>query len=421
MWQKIKQELKQGKTLITFSFLQATGQILAMVVPLVVAKFFSPELFGSYSLAKMVVIFFATLLISSSQTPFIVFAGKERSKSGKINRAFSVQCIFLAASLCAFAVTVVLFNKQIIAFAGINRGDLAFVLAAFVGLGLKIFICNLFMAMGQRIKCSIAELLFGALMLSFVSVLYLTDAIGIRTLFLTYLVSSLLVVLIFVKTIDFDQLLPLGADKSHFKEMFHFTKWVMLGTTAVYFTNWGDNLVLRLYVSMGDIGTYNLAYQVFKGMIALSLIIYVYFLPFVSQHIHDRTKMRDYLYRKRPRIFLLGCLVIAVSLVIGPNIIRAIYGNTYASSSAILRILLVAVVPMLHVVLYAPILNALKKYRVTQTVTTLQVAVNVILNLVLVPKMGLTGAAVATVVAYCFQSVIIEIYFRLRLKKLLEL
>jgi len=421
MLRRIKHELKQGKTLITFTSLQAVGQALGMIAPLIVAKFFSPELFGSYALARMIAFFFLTLLISSSQIPFIVFANEERGRSDKINRTFSVQCTFLGVSFCMFTAILLLLGKQIMQFAAIDRVDLLFVLLAFAGLSLKSFLCNLFMAMGQRIKCSFAELVFGGLTFCLVLVLCLARAISLRTVFLTYFVSALVVLCIFVKSIDFNQLFPFRIDKKHFKEMFNFTKWIMLGATAVYFINWGDNLVLRLYVSMRDIGTYNLAYQVFKGVLALTFIVYAYFLPFVSEHIHDKAKMRDYLFRKRPKILLLGFVAIAAFFFAGPYILRMIYADKYAESPAILRILMIGLVPMLHVVLYAPILNAMKKYRFTQTVNMLQVILNVILNLVLVPSMGLKGAAVATVVAYWFQSVIIEIYFRVKLKKLLEL
>jgi len=72
MLEKVKQQLVQGKHLITFTALRSTGQALGMLVPLVVARFFEPGLFASYSLAKMIVFFFTCSLIASSQRPFIV-------------------------------------------------------------------------------------------------------------------------------------------------------------------------------------------------------------------------------------------------------------------------------------------------------------------------------------------------------------
>jgi Na+-driven multidrug efflux pump len=46
------------------------------------------------------------------------------------------------------------------------------------------------------------------------------------------------------------------------------------------------------------------------------------------------------------------------------------------------------------------------------------VSINLGLDLLLVPAMGMLGAAVATVIAYFCRVVIMETYFRLRLRKL---
>jgi O-antigen/teichoic acid export membrane protein len=421
MLRKIKEELKQGKTLLEFGFLKGIGQTFGMSAPLVIAKFFSPELFGSYSLAKMIVFFFTSLLIASAQTPFIVFANQERVKTGRINKSFSVQCTFLLVSVFAFLLINLVFNKAIIAFAQISGGDLVFMSLAFVGLAGKAFVSNLFMALGERIKSSIVELVFGGSALAMVLALCLTDNVNLKTVFLVYFVSAVLVVVLFIKTLDFDLLLPFDFDWGHFKEVFNFAKWLMLGATAIYFINWGDNLILRLFVPMGDIGEYNLGYQIFKGVAMLTYIINGYFLPFVSQHIADGTKMRNYLFNKRPKIFFLGFVGIGLLFVTAPHIFRFVYGEVYQDTVTILRILLLGSVLILYYTFYIPILNALKKYKLSQTTNIVQVILNVILNIILIPRFGLYGAAIATVAAYFCKTVFFEIYFRTRLKKSLRL
>jgi O-antigen/teichoic acid export membrane protein len=421
MLRRIRQEFKQGKTLLQFGFLRGAGQALVMVAPLVVAKFFTEELFGSYSLAKMIVFFFSTLLIASSQTPFILFASQEREQSGRINKAFSVQLTFFVLAFCIFFAVTIPLDKYIMAFAKISRGELLFVLLAFVGLALKTFLCNLFMAMGQRIKNAFAELVYGILALSFVFVFYWTGSINLRMVFLIYLLSGVLVVLIFVRFIDFNQLWPLSFDKRLLIDMFNFTRWVMLGATAVYFINWGGNLVLRLFTSMDDIGTYNLGFSIFKGIVMLTSIVYPYFLPFVSQHIEDSAKMRDYLYNKRPKIFILGLLGIGAIFVISPYLFKLVYVEGYRGAVTVLRILLIGSVLFFYATFYDPILHSLKKYKFYQIIKVLQVLLSVLLALLLVPVIGHVGAAVATVIAYFFRAATIEIYFRLKLKKILEL
>jgi O-antigen/teichoic acid export membrane protein len=415
--QRIKEEFKQSRTLLQFGFFSATGQALGMVGPLVVAKFFSPELFGRYSLAKMVVFFFTSFLISSAQAPFIVFANQEKAKSGKINRTFSVQCVFFILSLCIFAAIALLLGKYIMLFAKIDRVDLFFVLLAFVGISLKVFLCNLFMAMGERIKNSLAELVFGVLSLTLVLILCFINSVNLRTVFLVYLLSAVALIIIFVKAINFELLFPLSFNKEQFKGMFDFTKWLMVGAAAAYFVDWGDNLVLRYLVSMEDIGNYNFGYQIFKGVATLILIVHGYFLPFVSEHIGDSEKMRNYLYSKRPRIFFLGFVLIGALFVFCPYILRLIYGDVYQDAVTILRILLIGAVLVLYIVFYETVLYVVKKYKFIQIVNLTHVSLNLLLDVLLVPVMGMMGAAIATVIAYFCRVVIIETYFRLSLKR----
>jgi O-antigen/teichoic acid export membrane protein len=185
-------------------------------------------------------------------------------------------------------------------------------------------------------------------------------------------------------------------------------------------------MILRLYESLGvvswaDIGSYGLAYQVFKGLATLTFVVNAYFLPFISQHIEDSAKIRLYLYSKRPKIFLLGLVFIGIVFVAAPYLLRLIDASRYQGSDVVLTTLLIANVLVLWVIFYAPILNALKKYKFTQTLNVIQLLLSVLLALLLVPVMGMVGAAVATVLAYFCQVVIIETYFRARLKKLLKL
>jgi O-antigen/teichoic acid export membrane protein len=427
MLSRIREDLKQGRTLMQFGFLNGLGQAFGMIAPLVVAKFFaSAELYASYSLAKMIVFFFSTLLVAASQAPFIVFANQEKAETGRINKAFSVQLGFLVLSFCIFFGITLPFKRYLADFARVDIVDSLFVMLAFVGLALKSFVCNLFMALGQRIKNSLAELVFGGSALLLVFVLYWTDTLNLRTVFAVYPVSALLVVFVSVKAIDFSQLLPIGLDRRLFGEMLNFTKWVMLGAAAVYFINWGHLFILRLFeslgvVSMGDIGSYNLGYQIFKGVVMLTFIIVAYFLPFVSANVEDKTKMRDYLYRKRPKILILGLVLIGTFFFVVPHAFKLAYGDLYPGSIAVLRILLIASALILYSIFYETIVLAVKKYKFTQAVYVVQVLLSLLLALFLVPAVGILGAAVATAVAYLFRAATMEAYFRVKLRRLLDI
>jgi O-antigen/teichoic acid export membrane protein len=170
---------------------------------------------------------------------------------------------------------------------------------------------------------------------------------------------------------------------------------------------------------MKDIGIYGFAYQIFKGMIFLTSGLSHYFLPFLSQHVDDKTKLRNYLSSKRPKIIALGlaglvCIFFSVGYVL-----KLLYGDVYSQSIPVLQVLLIANAINLYTIFYTCLFYALKRYRFYQIATVFQIVINVILNFVFIPYIGILGAAVATVIAYFCRAVAMEGYFRLKLKKVL--
>ena len=421
MLQKVKQEIIRGKTLLQFGFLSGMGQALTMLVPLIAAKFFSEELFGSYSLAKMLIFFFITLLIAASHSPFVVFANQEKTQTGKINKSFSVQCTFLFFSLAVFPLLCLAFSGAIKWFAAISAVDILYIVLGYTGLSLKLFLGTLFMGLGQKTKSALVELVFGVSSVLFIIVFWMMDRINLRSVLLIYLLSAIAVIIVSIFMLDIKLLLPIQFDRKHFLEMFHSTKWLIFGAFSVYLVNSGDNFVLRFFVPLDKIGVYNFAYQFFKGILSLVFILSNYFLPFISENIENTEKMRAFYYKKRPKIFILVFAAIAVVFAFGPYLINRIYQNSYQGWVAVFRILLAGSVFVLYFALQCPILNALKKYRFISMLVIVQVIINIGLDVILVWRIGIIGSAIATAFACLCSTVIVEIYFRRNLKSKLYL
>lgn len=426
MLQRIRYNLQQGRTLLTYGFLQSTGQGLAMIASLVAAKYFwglggAEAENGRFQLCTTVLFFFIAVLISSTQSPFIVHANQERERTGRISRSFASQCIFIIAGVGLFLFLSTIFRGVITGFAEISARELVFVSIAFIGLAVKTFFSNVFMALGNRQRSALVELVFGAAFLAVViAVLRGAGHLTIQTVLSAYGIAGLAVATVFIRTVDFGVCLPFDFDRKHFRAMLHFTLWLMLGAAVAALINWGDNLVLKYYrLSLGRIGTYGLAYQIFKGVAMLMLVVHAYFLPFVSQHIANAEKMRSYLFNKRPKILVLGVACVALLYTIVPTAVRLVYGDLYSGSILPLRVLLVGSVLVLYVVFYETILYARKEYRFIQVLGIVQLSVNLGLDILLVPIWGILGAAIGTVTGYLIRTIVMELYFNLKLKKVL--
>ncbi|MEJ2646839.1 MAG: polysaccharide biosynthesis C-terminal domain-containing protein [Sedimentisphaerales bacterium] len=420
IFDKLKEDFRQGRTLLTFTTLQTTGAILRMAAPLVVAWLFSESMWNRYSLCEPVIFFFSALLILSAKTPFIIFANQERNETGVIRKTFSIQCIFLATSVSLFLFVIGVFGTFIASIAKIDRIELIFLSLAFFGFVIKDFASNLFMALNRRTANAILEFSFGTLTLAFIAMFYFLKWIDLKTIFLSYFFASLLVLGVTLLVIDFKVLSPLVFDYRQFREMLDFTLWMIAGTVSSTVIGSIGLYALRYFAaSMENApGTYNLAYKFFKGFTILIYIIPSYFLPHISANIRKPEKMRAYLFHKRPLVLFLGVTGFALAWIFMPYFLNLFYHNKYDDVGFLLRIFLIGNVVFLYTAMYGPILGALKIYKFQQIVALSQLVVNFVLSLLLIPRFNLVGAALATVLSYFYLAIVYEYYYRKKLKRL---
>lgn len=411
MINKLKTELKQGKNFISFTFLKLLGEGMYYILPLIIAKYLSPAEFGSFSLAYMIVLLFTTIFITSSQTPFIVLTNMEINKGKKINKSFSVVFSFFIFSIMFVSIIFFLFRDTFANFAGLDIFQVNFILLAYFGIAIKLLFETLFLAFDEKMKNAAYSFCIGITNLFLIFIFSILFTLKIELIFLSYFLSSLVVTSISLFFIDLKKLVPFELNSELFLELFRWTKWQIMGLTAVYFINWGDNLVLRYFVSMEEIGVYNLGYQIFKGLIGATLILNVYFLPFVSQNINDKEKMKKYIYIIRYKIMLIGVAGIISIFITVPFIFNIIYGDVYSGSITVLRILLIGVCFHLYMVFYIPLFNSLKRYEFIQTANIIQILINICLNIILVPKIGIVGAAIGTTTAYFIVLILYEWHY----------
>ncbi|RKY09256.1 MAG: hypothetical protein DRP56_02885 [Planctomycetota bacterium] len=417
MFNAVKRELDLARKLMAFSILRLIAQVVGIGLPLLIAKFFSEQIFGSFSLTKMIVFLAVTFTTGITRTPFIVYASEEIEESGKINKTFSIQLIFLFCGIITATIAFLVFHTPIAKFAGITTTDLIFAFVAFLGIAGKFFFCNLLMAMGKQIRNGIAELTYACSSVIIIILFHIFDNLTLRTVFLSYFLSTVLLFLTQGWILDIRLLLPFQIDLSLLKKTIDFAKWIFLAAIATYLINWGDNIVLKIFVSLKEIGIYNFGYQVFKSLVFSIGIIPQYFLPFIAANISNSAKIRNYLYSKRPKILALGCLVWLIAFFGIPFAIKLVYGSKFSESIPIFQILSIAILFSLYLTFYAPVYNALKKYRFTTFVAIAQITFNLLFAFILVPYYGIKGAAIATVIAFGVKLIVFEFHYRRYLKK----
>lgn len=417
IYNQIINKLRSGKTLFNYAFLKMFSQGFLFLLSLILAKVLSPDGFGGYTLSMMIVYFFSALFMRSSQNPSIVMAADELKEHDKINKLFTIRIILLLQAIIIFYLIAMVFFEPLSHFSSLDKTEFTFMFFAYSGLCIRYFFEGTFLALNRRMEEAVYDALTNIISFIWLFVIYYFFNLDIKNIFLMFFVSPIIAVFFLLKSLDFKRILPFEFDRTIFMQIFHYTKWTFVGSIALYFVNWGDNFILRIFVSLEEIGIYSLGYQIFKGLIILISIVRVFYLPFVSRYIDDEKKMRDYLGNKRWIIMAAGFIGICIIYAILPVLFHIIYGNTYDGSVTVARILLAGAVFSLYQVFYAPIFDAMRRYEFTQLSFILMVAINLLLDYILVFNFGYLGAAVATAITYAIMSIIYEIYFRRNLKK----
>lgn len=411
--QMIKHILKDHSNLINFTGLKILGELIVFLFPIIIAKFVKPEIYGSYSLSMMVVFFSTTLLLGSSITPFIISANKELKTHKSIVKSFTNQLIFFIISLTTIGILFLLFSKFIISFIEIDKILLIYLYLAFIGISIRSLLGNYFLGIDKKIEHTKVSIYYGFSLIILVFIL----GFNLKYIFLNYFLSSIVVLILNLGKINFKQLFPLKFDKQLFLQHWDFTKWQIFGLTAVYFINWGDSIIIKYFLTITDVGVYNLAYQMFKGIISFMYIINTFYLPEISKNIKNKKYIRKYLFKSRIQLFSLITFGTIMAIFISPFILNNFFDKEYQQASIIFQVLLLGVIFKFWSIFYNPLYNVLKRYKYLQLMNIFQIIVNITLGIIMITYIGLIGVAIATSISYLIRTIIDESYFHIKVKK----
>jgi O-antigen/teichoic acid export membrane protein len=413
----ISNQLKQGKKFIFFIGFKTIADVIFLLIPLFVAKLLNPELFGSFSLLKMILFFGVTVFLTPLMAPLNIESNKEYSETKKSNKTFTSAIVYLFCSISIFLLIYLFFGKELIAFTGLNYNEFKYVfLLAFFGLSIKNFLSAFFMSQDNKKANVFVDLLYSLALILYIFIMFYFKIFNLYNIFLGFFIASITTLIISLFFVDFERILPLSFSSSNFKTIRNFSFWVILGGTSSYFINWGDNLVLRYFVSLEDIGIYNFAYQIFKGFIMISLMINTYFTPFIARNKSNKDELKLYYTSKRPKILLLSFFALLVSNILLYFFIHCFYRD-FIRSIIIINILSIGVLCSFYYAFLIPIFNTFNHYKMTQILLVLQILLNLILNLILVPFYGILGSAISTVLAYIAFTIVYNLFFRNKILK----
>jgi O-antigen/teichoic acid export membrane protein len=160
-----------------------------------------------------------------------------------------------------------------------------------------------------------------------------------------------------------------------------------------------DVVLLGIMTTSAQVGLYSAAYRIVFFVMAVMYASHIAWLPRITRTVAAGGSP-DAAFSGAIRLSLLVALPFVVGgALIAPRLMQLIFGSEYAPAGSALRLLLIS---LFFIALHGPTRNLFLAYDRLSWETAIMgfgVIINVALNLFLIPRFGLDGAAFATAAA----------------------
>ena len=369
--------------------------LLGFFTTLYTARYLGVEGFGILSLALAITGIFGVLTDLGLSTLTIREVSRNKSLANKYISNTAILKVFLSIltlGVIALLVNILHYPQTVTSVVYIIT--LSVVITAFSGI-----FNSIFQAYEKMEYMSLNIMLNAVLMISGV-LLVIFYGLGIVALASVYLFSSLIVFFITFILFSWKFFLPkINIDIKFWKLTLNESLFFGISSILVVIYFYIDSVMLSVMVNNSAVGIYNAAYKLIFVLMFIPNVFLTSIFPVMSQHFESKKDMLKLEYEKSVKyLFAMAMFLFIYVMVFADKIIFIIYGTGYSASIITLQTL-IFVLPIIFITyLFGNLLGAINKQRVLLIITCANALLNIVLNLILIPKFSYLGASVATVI-----------------------
>lgn len=221
--------------------------------------------------------------------------------------------------------------------------------------------------------------------------------LGVTALLFGILVANLLSVIPYILILRND--LSLNISKNLARKSFFIALPILPHMVSHWGLNLMDRIILQAYLPLSDVGIYQLGYQLGAAFQIIIIAINNAWTPFFLENFQQAHKWRSIKSFSSWLVFIQVWIALFIVLFL-PLFVRVAFSNEYFYS---VNVIPWVVLGFLFVLFYQYWVNILFYYKKTALIpiaTGIAALVNLILNLVLVPRFGFLASALITAVSY---------------------
>lgn len=171
-----------------------------------------------------------------------------------------------------------------------------------------------------------------------------------------------------------------------------------------------DTILLSFMKPAFDVGIYGASYRIFETLILLPSIFAGLVFPRLSELYYlDQERFKQTFQKVADLLILMVVPTMIIFYFLAPNLIQIVAGNEFHASILTLRILILSLFATFLISIFAYTIIAAKHQRYLIYVWAVLAAINIILNLLLIPRFSYKGAAIVTVITESITLIVLYI------------
>jgi O-antigen/teichoic acid export membrane protein len=395
--------------------------IISLVVLIILARVLTTEEMGKYSIFLMIINLALVVGLNWSDSSVVRHGREEHVKSQKINKSFWARMYLFVPIIILISAIFVIFHKRITAYVGIEPKLIILIIAIFVLNGLLNFINYIHQSTDQMKKSAYVLLSQKIIFLISLGIVMLTAFKTSLTIVLILInLSFLLAVILNLFFFNYEKIFPYTFDKKYFQKIWKYSWPQLIGFPGLYIINYVDIYVIKRYMTLHDVGIYSMAYSGFTTITGVLMIFYTVFFPLIVEYKtkkqHD--KIKSYV-KNIPLYTGIWIILVAIGLIFSKFIITTLFSTKYIASIPTFNILLIASIFYFASICILPLVNAFDLIIYSQIFNLIKAGTNMAADFILVPKIGIIGAAYGTMISYMVGLILTIILIRVNKKKIL--
>ncbi len=374
-----------------------------------VTRKLGPENWGILTIFMSIIQLAFCLAINWTSASIVRFGKEEFLENGHMRQTVWARSAIVFTILLIFSFLIFILKGPLANYIGLPEQAFLLILPMLLAYSLYDFLTWILKAMGLMKQFALSLVLRqAALILLLIPLIFMAFSLNVQNVMSIEILSYFFICVFCIFFLKLSYFFPLEKRGGKVKNILVYS-WPMIFTFIFgYTTNWMDVYFIKYFLSNYHVGVYQAAYRMMSYInTPLMSVITLLFPMLMAVKIQGRSELiQTYIKNLIPQFSLFWNIIVSVLIVFSGPIVKIVFGNSFSGAALSFMVLLLGVGFQAVTVMYTSVFLIFDWLKYVTFIALAMSVVNFTGDMILVPRIGILGAAISTVISYILSSVL---------------